>query len=503
METLKELVSLLSIQKVKQINLITEDSDVPYKIKQLYDKIASGEIKSDEEAKNILYPDNNSDKSYSILKNRLKERLINTLFFIDINQYSKSAYEVALHKIRRNTAAFTLLLDRGKRTSSIELAEKTLKLALKYDDIESVLYLSKQVRKHYTIYAYDKKKKTYYSNLMHEYLDYYQQEIQAENLYQELAHAVLHNLDINEIVKDNQFNLINIVYNQKTNKNYFFNFYAYNALYFIKLGDRKYEELLELTEESIEFYKSKVGFSLVAIFDQLFKKGYALLNLGRIEEALNTFEMCREMGPKPGNISWFNIHAYICMTAILLKKYDYAVEIFNITSRNPNFSDLHETFKEPWLVKEAYLNFIAKLGKLSDHAEALEGKFKIGRFLNEVPLYSKDKRGYNIAILIIQMLFFLMDKKYSRFIDRMDALNQYSYRYLRNDDSLRSNCFVKMILKIPDANYHPLRLKRHVEKFYKTLINTPPNIREQSSNIEIIPYEHLWELVLELLENKK
>ena len=85
----------------------------------------------------------------------------------------------------------------------------------------------------------------------------------------------------------------------------------------------------------------------------------------------------------------------------------------------------------------------------------------------------------------------------------MDALNQYSYRYLRNDDTLRSNCFVKMILKIPDATYHPERLKRHTKKLYKTLVNTPTDIREQSSNIEIIPYESLWELVLELLQDHK
>ena len=37
-------------------------------------------------------------------------------------------------------------------------------------------------------------------------------------------------------------------------------------------------------------------------------------------------------------------------------------------------------------------------------------KFKLGRFLNELPSFSKDKRGANIDILIIQILIFLLEK---------------------------------------------------------------------------------------------
>ena len=48
METLKELVELISLQKIRQIKLVTEDKDLNSKSKQLYDSIASNEISSDE-----------------------------------------------------------------------------------------------------------------------------------------------------------------------------------------------------------------------------------------------------------------------------------------------------------------------------------------------------------------------------------------------------------------------------------------------------------------------
>ncbi len=501
METLKELIGIVNLQKIRQIKLITDEADVPFKIKQLYDLIATNQIESDEDAMRILY-NNGSSKTYSRLKNRLKDRLINTLFFIDINQYSKTKYQVALHKIKRNSAVIGILLDRIKRNSAIELSEKTIKLAIKYEEVESVLSLSKILRKHFTVYAYDKKKKHYYSKLMDDYLKYYQEEIQAEELYIDLANAIIQNKDVGEYIKNNQDNIQEIIQNQKTNKNYFFNFYAYDALYFIILNERDYVKLLQLTDEAIQFFEEKDDFSKVALFGYHFKKGYTLLNLGFSKEALDTFEVCKKMGPTPGSISWYNIHAYICMTAILIQNYEYALEILSHVTTFRHFNRLDKSLKEPWLVKEAYLNFLIKLKKVDPSPFKLKN-FKIGRFLNEVPTHSKDKRGYNIAIIIIQLLFFLLDKKFSKFIDRMDALNQYSYRYLRNDDTLRSNCFIKMMLKIPDTNFHPVALKRHTKKLYKTLTNTKPDIREHSSNIEIIPYETLWEMVLELLEKQK
>ena len=273
-------------------------------------------------------------------------------------------------------------------------------------------------------------------------------------------------------------------------------------MYFIILDNRDYNKLVNLTNEAINVFQKKEGFPTIALYDFTFKKGYALLNLGLQEEALELLEKCKNMGPPPGGITWFNLQAYMCMTTILLEKYDYALSILSTATQHKRFDKLDKSFKEPWLIKEAYLNFLIKLNKVDPSPYKLRS-FKIGRFLNEVPTFSKDKRGYNIAIIIIQLLFFLLDRKFSKFIDRIDALNQYSYRYLRNDDTLRSNCFIKMMLKIPDTNFHPVAVKRHTEQLYKKLNATKPDIREQSTNIEIIPYETLWEMVLELLEKTR
>lgn len=51
--------------------------------------------------------------------------------------------------------------------------------------------------------------------------------------------------------------------------------------------------------------------------------------------------------------------------------------------------------------------------------------FSLTRFLNDVSKFSKDKGELNISILIVQFLFLLVDRKYSKLIDRLDAIKQY------------------------------------------------------------------------------
>ena len=118
-----------------------------------------------------------------------------------------------------------------------------------------------------------------------------------------------------------------------------------------------------------------------------------------------------------------------------------------------------------------------------------------------MPVHSKDKRRRNIPILIIHVLFLLQQKKYEKVIDRVESLNLYCYRYLRKDDTYRSNCFIKMLLQLPKANFHREAVIRKTKKYHKMLVNNPSNLRMQSSEVEIMPYEMLWEYVLDSLDN--
>jgi len=56
------------------------------------------------------------------------------------------------------------------------------------------------------------------------------------------------------------------------------------------------------------------------------------------------------------------------------------------------------------------------------------------------------------------------------------------------------------IVQIPKANFHRAGVEQKTQKYYDTLLNTPMEVTNQALEIEIIPYEDLWEFVLESLD---
>ncbi|MEM8525123.1 MAG: hypothetical protein AAGG68_10785 [Bacteroidota bacterium] len=152
--------------------------------------------------------------------------------------------------------------------------------------------------------------------------------------------------------------------------------------------------------------------------------------------------------------------------------------------------------KEDWVTGGAYLNYIIETGKLEPHNKF---KFRIGKFLNEVPEYSKDRRVKNIPILIAQIIFMIHRKQTGKVIDRMDAIKQYCGRNLRYNEAVRSNAFIMALMEIPKRSFNKIAVERHIGRFTKRLEEVPLHLSGKNFDLEIIPYERLLEYVLEEL----
>jgi hypothetical protein len=503
-ENLASLIGLISKQKIYQIEIISE-SQISTKLNRLYTLFNEGVIKSDKDIIDYLYDgeESKSKNSYK-LKTELHNRLINTLFFIDINNYSKSKYEVALHNSYRKSMAVIILLERIYRGPAIELAEQIISDVLEYDLVELAVMLFRRLGQHYALFEYNQKKSTFYFDLLEKYSKFLQHELLSEKIYSQLGHYVFSSEKIFEINHFKQ-DLERLKEYQKSNTTFYFNLMTYSAFNYYYLFRKDYESLLQLSTEAISFFNKKRGFSGIGKYMFLFQKAYCLFILNEPYKSLEFYLKAKATNPSVGSLNWFNLHSYLFNNYLILEKYDACYDLMAETLNHKNINKLPIQYRQVWAIKEAYFNYLIRLGKVEIQKNKPNKlrSFRINRFLNEVPHFSKDKRGLNIAILIIQMLFYLADRKYNNFIDRMDALNQYAYRYLRNDDNLRSNCFIKMILKIPDAHYHPVAVQRHVKNIYDKMIQAPPEISEHAANVEIIPYETLWEMVLELLEKNR
>lgn len=168
---------------------------------------------------------------------------------------------------------------------------------------------------------------------------------------------------------------------------------------------------------------------------------------------------------------------------------------------HPKYIRLTDYYIEIFNVPLGYLHLLVESG-LAGNTKELQKKipeFKLGKFLNTTPVFSKDKRGINVSILLMHIAFLLQRKDYNAIIDRTDSLNQYAYRYLRRDDSFRSNCMIKMVIQMTKADFHPVRTERYTADLRRQLSTVNLAGSGENIEIEIIPFEVLWEIMVKSL----
>jgi hypothetical protein len=91
--------------------------------------------------------------------------------------------------------------------------------------------------------------------------------------------------------------------------------------------------------------------------------------------------------------------------------------------------------------------------------------------------------------------FLLQRKNYNAIIDRIDSLKQYAYKYLRKDDTFRSNCMIKMVVQMTKADFNPIRTERYTADLNKQLEQVKLAGSGENIETEIIPYEVLWSIM--------
>ena len=202
------------------------------------------------------------------------------------------------------------------------------------------------------------------------------------------------------------------------------------------------------------------------------------------------------------SVHWYRIKENEILMNFHRGSYSKIANIFYDGYRSESFLKISALDQERWQLYEAYVRIIHE-AELAEYHQS-KTHYSINKFLNSLPRFSKDKRAMNIPLLIAQMSFLIIRRKYNAAAEKITALEKYSKRYLKkNDDTFRSNCFIKMLLEIPKQGFNKTAVERHAKKYFDKLINSEIELIDQPFEIEIIPYERLWEIIMDNLSRKK
>lgn len=268
------------------------------------------------------------------------------------------------------------------------------------------------------------------------------------------------------------------------------------------LLEGNYKEVIRLSDEAINHFSSRKYKLKNTILNMKNTKIMALLEIGRYNEGVELSSSIKDEYTY-GDYNWYSNQYYLFLLLVYSGEYTRAAEELSAMLKAMNAKKLPEHLTENIKILTANIYFLHALGKIkSTELHTSITNFKINRFLNDIPTFSKDKRGLNISILILHVLIMLVNREYHKIIDRIEALNQYSSRYLRKDATFRSNVMVKILSAMVSADFHPVRTKRYTDDLFKKLQTVSRGVTEQGAEVEIIPYEDLWPMVLELLQKQ-
>ena len=498
MKKLIELVDIVTKNKVKSIEIIGNGGDSDSKLMQFYEGIYSGKLTNDHEAFEFLYPDMDNRNAYYKLKHVLAERLRNTLFFIDIKRSKFSDIKQAYLECQKLIANFNLLLTKGARENALYIGERAVRLAEDYEFVQEIIFLSKSLASNYASISGNRKKYLEFSDKVFNYQDVFMAETSAEMFYMDLMSLYVKDKSTKTYV----FNLasdyltkLEIYRSKVSSSNFLFGLAMLRTFKFMSVND--YNSCYEITHVALNGIKQYRFFNTRAFGTLSFQHIACCIQLKKHKEGVQAILELQEM-INIGTFNWYKIQELHFTLSIHTQNYEEAYLIYLNVRKQASFRKLIISAKEAWIIYSAWIHLLKATGKIANQ-NTLD-KFRIQKFLNEVPTFAKDKRGLNVPILISQIFLLLQQKKHNTILDRFEAIDKYKDRYLDREHNFRSNIFISMLLQVPKSNFRRHRVIENTQTLFTRLQEIPLEVSNQSHDLEIMPYENAWALLLDLLK---
>lgn len=503
MRDLVELIGILDKTKIRSNGVLSFIIEPDSKMDHLFNAVVGKQVETDDDALAFFKGINEDPGNIGSLKSKLKDRLLDAFFLLDFKESNYSSRQKAFHECYKKWATIMALLNKNAKINGIDLAERLLRHTYHFEFTELSLDILRVLRLQYSLVEGDVKK---YENVRTQYDRYeeiWMMESRAEKYYSDLMIQYTNSkatvLDVSQLAKTYYEELAPFMSVCTS-----FKLHLFGRLIelLIHNSQNDYVNTARLCEDAIAFFDKKEYDSGLPLQVFYYNLVVCYLQLREFEKGQAVISRC-EYYFEEGSFNWFKLQELFLLLAMHTGHFEGAFELYEKVTNYPRFEEKAIQIIEMWRIYQAYLYYLIKIGRI-DEADGVGkiSKFKINKFLNEIPLFSKDKRGMNISVLIIQILYSIADKNYEQTLERIEGIEKYCSRYLRDNDTYRSNCFIKMLLQIPLASFHREAVARKTDRYFKMLNDVPLEAARQAHEVEIIPYEMLWEMTTSSLDLK-
>ena len=416
----------------------------------------------------------------------LKSRTLKMLQALAIVSSKKGTGEVKkkLDLCRKNFTIGQKFLGNGDRPEGLRLVKQAYRIAVNYDFVHMASELSSVLFHHHIYYERNSKLANYYENQSNRYLKAYLAEKKAEHHFYKIIGSSMKP----SIPPPFEEAILELEMQEGESLKYQIYQSMIKVLYGFEVGD--YDLVVKTCCGVLEYIENKKG--VYRSHHQFFlsKLGLAQIATTQYADAENSFSEAYKYAHLRSANDYL-LRLYRTINALHAGDYKKAYNLYR-GNRKCRF----ELIRQQFAIIEAYLCFLSHMGYLH-----LDHHFRLGKYLNETFKAQSDKQGSNITILIAELLVHLARDR-GRFIDRVEAVNNYSYRHLKGEDTKRAKRFIKILCLLPRANFHPIALRRVAARQIQYLEEHPIHMGENVA-IEIIPFGDLLGMIMRELERKR
>ena len=500
MKEIANLARIVTLRRLRNEPLLDLDARQPGKETQLATILAAdAHITGSQAAKQIYGKSSEaSQTAFLRLRARVQDKLLNHLFFLDHSDarlFVARRYELEcldlLHKV-------TILYLEGEYALSERLLRRCLRQA---EQGEFTKYAEQACQRLSTLYAEQRQLHKYntYSKKLAKLRQLLVHEQEAEQLSIEVRLTMTRAVTMRRTLLPKMPGYIEKAeeLHQKANT-----FATYIALYRLRLTQAEltghYDEIIRYTTAATQLLRQ--GKLNERRFDQRFNQFmsvYAHLRSRQYKAGLKLAEdFAADLHPTSNN--WFYFYEHYLLLALHAGEYDHALRLLHVAHKNPSFPKQRPAAQERWQLLQAYVEFVQP-----EEALPLRRRNQMATSaLLVVPEFTRDKRGHNVAILVFQLLYYLRQRELEPVLTRLERLRKYQQRHLRDAATLRSRTLLRLLMLLPEAEFDPVVLAKRGQHRLAQL-SQAPMVGDADAEVEIIPYERLWELTLDILRTGK
>lgn len=496
---LKDLVRLINKNKIKEITTLKDIHLQQKKVVQLYQGILSGKYTSDAEAAMDIFNKTEDYASYKRLRRKVLDLIINTSFFLDTSQSKYTEQDKGTYNCYRLFAAINILIRYDAKQAGMYLLKHLLEQTIKFE----ITTLTTEVLRTFKAVSISAQMDAEHVRKIKKQLFEYEQkremEMKSREIYEQLLEGYLQGRVSSRMVSEQveqDFNMFLSLAEKVNTTAFYFTTYSIGNIYY--LSQNNIQKSLENSQTAFHILKDKISISKGQLLSFAINELACYTHLKRFDNdrVKELMLLCDKLA-NYGQSNWFKVNEIITHHFIYAERYADALDLHHSSVSHPRFQFLSPANKEIWTMYAGYFHLLARLNAIDENLVIEKvGKVNIDDFEYDFKTLNTVKHGMNIPVIMLPVLFKSIEGEFDEYGRSKESLRKYVDRNLHKKKNVRSTTMIKLLIALDKFPYQPLASKNAIKKLLQTFQDVPIELSEQSSAIEIVPYEKLWALIL-------